>query len=185
MFSPFHKRRGFGPPGGGDGGGCGPFGWGPPPFMRGRRNRLFDSGSLRLLVLGLIAEAPRHGYDIIKGLKDQFQGAYAPSPGSIYPILAALEEAGFVTSSEQGGKRLHSVTRAGLDYLSEHAAELARLNARVREASAALDIGELGETVAALRQALFSRLRPGALAAEQRERLKDILSRARQDIENL
>jgi DNA-binding PadR family transcriptional regulator len=183
MFPPFHKRRGFGPPGGGDG--CGPFGWGPPPFMRGRRNRLFDSGSLRLLVLGLIAEAPRHGYDIIKGLKERFQGAYAPSPGSIYPILATLEEAGLVASAEAGGKRLFSITSTGLDYLADHAAELARLNTRVDEAAQSLDVGDLGEVVAGFRHALFSRLRPGALTAEQRGRLKDILARTAKDLENL
>ena len=183
MMSPFHKRRGFGPPGGGDG--CGPFGWGPPPFMRGRRNRLFDSGALRLLVLGLIAEAPRHGYDIIRGLKERFQGAYAPSPGSIYPILALLEEAGLVTGTEEGGKRLYAITAPGLDYLSDHAADLARLNARLDEAARAMDTGDLGEVVTAFRQALFSRLRPGGLSPEQRDRLADILARARKDIENL
>ena len=60
---------------------------------------MFDSGALRLLVLGLIAEEPRHGYDIIRDLRARFQGSYSPSPGSIYPILQQLAEAGLVDSS--------------------------------------------------------------------------------------
>ena len=59
---------------------------------------MFDPGALRLVVLGLIAEEPRSGYDIIKALEAKFQGAYSPSPGAIYPMLQMLEEADLVTS---------------------------------------------------------------------------------------
>ena len=71
------------------------------PFARARGARMFDAGALRLVTLGFIAEQPRHGYDIIKGLSASFQGAYRPSPGSIYPILRMLEDAGLVSSQSQ------------------------------------------------------------------------------------
>src|SRR5690606_14355271 len=74
--------------GGGHHGHGGPFGRNRGGPFGGRRGpRMFDSGALRLVVLGLIAEEPRHGYDIIKALEAKFQGAYSPSPGAIYPML--------------------------------------------------------------------------------------------------
>ena len=97
---------------------------------------MFDSGALRLLVLGLIAEAPRHGYDIIRDLHDRFQGAYRPSPGSIYPILQTLAEAGLVTSETHGRQRLFAVTDEGRAYLVDQRAELAAINAQLEEARA-------------------------------------------------
>ena len=91
------------------------------PFSRWRGPRMFNSGALRLLVLGLIAEAPRHGYDIIRDLHDRFQGAYRPSPGSIYPILQMLAEAGLVTSEMHGRQRLFAVSDEGRAYLADSA----------------------------------------------------------------
>ena len=93
--------------GGGRHGHGGPFGRNRGGPFGGRRGpRMFDSGALRLVVLGLIAEEPRHGYDIIKALEAEFQGAYSPSPGAIYPMLQMMEEADLVTSTTTGNKRL-------------------------------------------------------------------------------
>ena len=87
-------------------GGGGPFGRHRGGPFGGRGPRMFDPGALRLVVLGLIAEEPRHGYDIIKALEAKFQGAYSPSPGAIYPMLQMLEEADLVSSQVDGNKRL-------------------------------------------------------------------------------
>ena len=94
----------------------GPFGRHRGGPFRGRGPRMFDSGALRLVVLGLIAEEPRHGYDIIKALETKFQGTYSPSPGAIYPMLQMLEEADLVVSQAEGNKRLFSITDAGRAY---------------------------------------------------------------------
>jgi DNA-binding PadR family transcriptional regulator len=159
------------------------------PFARRSGARLFDSGALRLLVLGLIAEAPRHGYDLIKGLKARFAGAYSPSPGSIYPILQTLAEAGLVEAQAWGPRRRFSITEAGLDYLQDHAAELARIKAQVEQAAAPVSEASggatLGDLARELREVLLARLRPGALTPPQVEKLKDILRRARQEIDRL
>ena len=79
---------------------------------------MFDAGALRLVVLGLIAEEPRHGYDIIKALEAKFQGAYSPSPGAIYPMLQMLEEADLVVSEADGNKRRYAITEQGKAYLA-------------------------------------------------------------------
>jgi DNA-binding PadR family transcriptional regulator len=146
---------------------------------------MFDPGALRLVVLGLIAEEPRHGYDIIKALEAKFQGAYSPSPGAIYPMLQMLEEADLVTSSANGNKRLYSITGSGGAYLAEHAAELKKINAQLNEVSAEVSGVALGDEVRGLKMAVFSRLRDGSLTAEQAEKALEILKKARRDLEDL
>src|SRR5690242_9489834 len=80
----------------------------------GRRGRVFDQGDLRLVMLALIAEQPRHGYDIIKALEEMTGGEYSPSPGVIYPTLTLLQEQGLAEAAEaEGGKKLYTATDAG------------------------------------------------------------------------
>src|SRR4051794_33910362 len=80
----------------------------------GRRGRVFDHGDLRFLILHLIAEKPRYGYEVIKAIEDQLSGAYSPSPGVVYPTLTMLEELGYATiSSAEGGKKLYAITPEG------------------------------------------------------------------------
>jgi DNA-binding PadR family transcriptional regulator len=111
-------RRGFGggPPfGRGPGGGQG-FRGGPFP----RTGRMIGDGELRLVVLALLAEQPRHGYDVIKALEERSQGAYSPSPGVVYPTLTYLEEAGYVTATAEGNKKVYAITDEGRAYLDAH-----------------------------------------------------------------
>jgi len=147
------------------------------PFARWRGPRMFDSGALRLLVLGLIAEAPRHGY--------RFQGAYRPSPGSIYPILQTLAEAGLVTSEMHGRQRLFAVSDEGRAYLADQRAELAAINAQLAEASGPIGESAIGEAIQDLRAALYEKLRKSALTAAQAAKLRDALERARREIDEI
>jgi DNA-binding PadR family transcriptional regulator len=82
-----------------------------------RAGRMLAQGDLRLLALALIAEQPRHGYEIIKVLEDKTEGWYAPSPGIVYPTLTYLEEAGYVTAETSGAKKLYAITAEGRSYL--------------------------------------------------------------------
>jgi DNA-binding PadR family transcriptional regulator len=108
------RRRGrFGGFGGRHGGGFG--GMGGEDLMRARR--MLAQGDLRLLALALIAEAPRHGYEIIKLLEEKTADWYSPSPGIVYPTLTYLEEAGYVTASTEGAKKLYTITDEGRAYL--------------------------------------------------------------------
>jgi len=107
------RMKGFG---GRHGGG---FGGMDDDMMRARR--MLAQGDLRLLALALIAQAPRHGYEIIKLVEEKTADWYSPSPGIIYPTLTYLEEAGYVTASAAGAKKLYTITDEGRAYLDANA----------------------------------------------------------------
>ncbi len=109
-----HRRRfgGFGFGGRHGGGGRGEMN---PDDMRA--GRMLAQGDLRLVALALIAEAPRHGYEIIKLVEEKTADWYSPSPGIVYPTLTYLEEAGHVTASTEGSKKLYTITGEGRAYL--------------------------------------------------------------------
>ncbi|MGA8616582.1 MAG: PadR family transcriptional regulator [Xanthobacteraceae bacterium] len=111
-----HRRGGFGGFGRRHGGGFG--GAGGEDLMRTRR--MLAHGDLRLVALALIAEAPRHGYEIIKLLEEKTADWYSPSPGIVYPTLTYLEEAGYVTASTEGSKKLYTITDEGRSYLESN-----------------------------------------------------------------
>lgn len=79
--------------------------------------RVLTQGDLRLIALNFIAEAPRHGYGIMKLVEEKSANWYSPSPGIIYPMLSYMEEAGYVTASAEGSKKLYDITSEGRDYL--------------------------------------------------------------------
>ncbi|CAM5332320.1 PadR family transcriptional regulator [Mesorhizobium sp. UC74_2] len=109
---------------GGGRGGQGPFGHGRRghggPGEMLRAGRMFGDGDLKLIVLSLLSDAPRHGYDIIKALEERSSGIYSPSPGVVYPTLTFLEEAGYAVSSTEGAKKVFSITEAGEAHLEEN-----------------------------------------------------------------
>lgn len=99
---------------------------------------VFAHGRLRLYLLKLLDEAPRHGYEIIRLLEERFQGLYAPSAGTVYPRLAKLEAEGLVTHTTEGGRKVYSITDAGRAELADRGGELADLELQIRESVAAL-----------------------------------------------
>ena len=137
----------------------------------GRLGRFFAHGDLRLIILHLIAEKPRHGYEIIKAIEDQVGGSYSPSPGVIYPTLTHLEELGHVTvSAGDGAKKLHAITPEGTAYLDAHRSVLEALLSRMQEANRVLGGGPAPQILRAmenLRLALRLRLARGPLNGEQ------------------
>ncbi|MEU7022061.1 PadR family transcriptional regulator [Streptomyces sp. NPDC046203] len=94
---------------------------------------VFAHGRLRLYLLKLLDEAPRHGYEVIRLLEERFQGLYAPSAGTVYPRLAKLEAEGLVTHATEGGRKVYSITDAGRAELAARAGELADLEVEIRE----------------------------------------------------
>ena len=117
--------------------------WGPFDFDIGddggrgrRRGRVFESGELRLVLLKLISEEPRHGYDLIRAIEELTAGSYAPSPGVIYPTLTLLEEMGLIEeTSGDGARKPFGITEAGRNHLSENAEEADELIARLKTLS--------------------------------------------------
>ncbi len=102
----------------------------------GRRGRIFDQGDLRLVMLALIAEHPRHGYDVIKALEEMTGGDYSPSPGIVYPTLTLLEEQGLASVTEADGKKLYGATDAGRAALAADKPVVDTIFARVAEFAA-------------------------------------------------
>ncbi|HZK58948.1 MAG TPA: PadR family transcriptional regulator [Cryobacterium sp.] len=94
---------------------------------------VFAHGSLRLYLLSLLAEQPRHGYELIQALSDRFGGTYSPSAGTIYPRLAKLEEDGLVTKSADGRKTVYEITDAGRAELLARASELDAIETEVTD----------------------------------------------------
>ncbi|GGP88007.1 PadR family transcriptional regulator [Streptomyces roseolilacinus] len=99
---------------------------------------VFAHGRLRLYLLKLLDEAPRHGYEVIRLLEERFQGLYAPSAGTVYPRLAKLEAEGLVRHASEGGRKVYSITDAGRAELAARRSELAHLEQEIREAVAEL-----------------------------------------------
>jgi DNA-binding PadR family transcriptional regulator len=85
-----------------------------------RVGRMLAQGDLKLLALALIAEQPRHGYELIKFVEEKTGGLYSPSPGVVYPTLTFLEEAGYVTAESEGAKKRYTITEEGRAYLGEN-----------------------------------------------------------------
>jgi DNA-binding PadR family transcriptional regulator len=123
---------------------------------------VFRHGSLRLYLLKLLDEAPRHGYEIIRLLQDRFLGVYAPSPGTIYPRLARLEEEGLVTHDEIDGKKVYRITDRGREELNTRMDDLAELEEEITASvrDIAREVSEdVRETVRNLREELASAAR--------------------------
>ena len=109
-------RMGWGGPGGRGGRGFGG-GFGGGAFRVGK---MLADGDLRVVVLALLTDTPRHGYDIIKALEERSHGVYSPSPGVVYPTLTYLEEIGYVTATADGNKKVYAITDTGRAYLAEN-----------------------------------------------------------------
>ncbi|WP_327392886.1 MULTISPECIES: helix-turn-helix transcriptional regulator [unclassified Streptomyces] len=99
---------------------------------------VFAHGRLRLYLLMLLDEAPRHGYEVIRLLEERFQGLYAPSAGTVYPRLAKLEAEGLVSHTTEGGRKVYAITKEGRAELADRQAELAELEVEIRDSLAAL-----------------------------------------------
>ena len=152
--------------------------------------RFFAHGDLRLVILNLIAEKPRHGYEVIKAIEEAVAGAYSPSPGTIYPTLTWLEELGYVTvaPSEDGTKKLHAITEQGRAFLEANRPTLDALLKRMEEASRAHASGDAPQIVRAmenLRLALRLRLSRGALSPEQVDAVAAALDTAATTVERV
>jgi DNA-binding PadR family transcriptional regulator len=136
-----------------------------------RTGRIFDHGDLRLVMLHLIAEKPRHGYEIIKAIEEMLSGAYSPSPGVVYPTLTMLEELGYVTvDASESGKKQHTITESGAALLQANRQAVDALRDRIAAAGAAhgrVPAPQIVRAMENLRLALRLRLSGAPLSEEQ------------------
>jgi DNA-binding PadR family transcriptional regulator len=135
---------------------------------------VFRHGGLRLYLLKLLDEAPRHGYEVIRLLQDRFMGVYSPSPGTIYPRLARLEEEGLVTHDEVDGKKVYRITDKGREEIQARLDDLAELEEELTESvrDIAREVTEdVRDTVRNLREELTWMTRD--VRRESRERARE------------
>ena len=152
---------------------------------RGRGGRFFDKGDLRLVILALLAEQPRHGYELIKEIEERLGGAYVPSPGVVYPTLTWLEELGYAALAEDSGaKKLYSATPEGLEFLERNKALVEGLFARMDQAGARGDFApRIMRAMGNVKLALRLRLASGSLTTEQVDKIAAALDAAAHEIE--
>ncbi|HEV7665066.1 MAG TPA: PadR family transcriptional regulator [Chloroflexota bacterium] len=163
--------------------------WGFGGFNGGQNERFFGRGDLKVVILELLKDQPRHGYDIIRALEDRMRGYYRPSPGSVYPTLQMLEDLGYVTSNQQDGKKVYSITDEGRRYLSEQQPTIDDIRSRITagwDAAQRPEVADLMHELQQLARALFRHGTRGTLQDPERlKQLREILSRARNEVDNL
>lgn len=159
------------------------------PGFGGDRERLFDSGELRLVILALLAEKPSYGYEIIKAIEERLSGGYAPSPGVVYPTLTLLEEEGYATvTSAEGGKKLYTVTEAGQEFLKTNQATIKAIFGRMEQASKAFGRGRSPQIMRAIANLMFAlkmRAGQGNLTAEQTRKIAEAIDAAARVIDEV
>jgi DNA-binding PadR family transcriptional regulator len=163
---------------------------------------VFRHGRLRLYLLKLLDESPRHGYEVIRLLQDRFLGIYAPSPGTIYPRLARLEEDGLVTHEEVDGKKVYSITDKGREEIRNRLSDLSDLEDELTESlrDVAREISEdVRDTVRGIREELTAAARefrsqhaggsaekdetpPRAAVSDEARRIREEARRARDEM---
>ena len=157
------------------------------PRGRWRGGRMFEQGDLRFVILSLLEEKPRHGYEIIKALEERFGGTYAPSPGVVYPTLQLLEDQGFariVPGPE--GKKTYEITDAGRAHLAENRDTVDSIFDRVSKLMGHfLDepMTEVHKAFKEVAKATYSRASDAVQAPETLKQIVDILGRAAREIE--
>ncbi len=155
----------------------------------GRRGRVFDAGELKLVLLKLIEEAPRHGYDLIREIEERTGGAYAPSPGVIYPTLTLLDDMGLIEEAKsEGAKKQFAITETGSAELAAKADEVTALLNRLSEMGkqrAKTDGAPIRRAMGNLRAVLQNRLVNDDVTAVTLHDVAAILDEAAQKIERL
>jgi len=172
----------------------GPFSveWEVTDERRGRsrgRGRVFSGDELRLVLLKLIEQTPRHGYDLIRAVEELSGGAYAPSPGVVYPTLTLLADMDLIVEQEsEGARKQFSITEAGTAHLTEKAEEVAALMARLESLGEMRERGNRGPLRRAmmnLRTAIEGRVRGDGDNADLPHEIAAVLDEAARKIERL
>jgi DNA-binding PadR family transcriptional regulator len=165
--------------------------WGMPGnrpwagFAFGRGARFFESGEVRLAILSLLSEGPKHGYQLMKEMAERSGGVYKASAGSVYPTLQQLEDEELIESEQQGGRRIYKLTRAGRRELEKDPDAVRRIWERAEQCE---DWGQFMNPDSAHVLSSIGQLAKASLHASRRvgsDRVRAILDRTRKQLEEL
>ena len=184
----------------------GAWGWGGPPWMGGafwggpgsghagprgrhgwgRGGRMFEQGDLKYVILQLLSEKPRHGYEIIKALEERLGGTYSPSPGAVYPTLTLLEDMGYATETTgDGGKKVYEITPEGRAYLEQNKGAVDEIFDRISDFATSffgppmVEVHQAFKNVARATYATATRIKDPA----KLHQIREVLDRAVAEIE--
>jgi DNA-binding PadR family transcriptional regulator len=160
------------------------------PFAFGRRGRFFEAGEIRLALLSLLSEGPKHGYQLMKEMQERSSGMYRASAGSVYPTLQQLEDEELIESDQQGGRRTYRLTKAGKKELEKEAAGVRDIWERAEECEG---WGEFSGPAALMMYGPLAAVVKAGVKASGRlagnpagaDRVREILDRARRELEKL
>jgi DNA-binding PadR family transcriptional regulator len=162
---------------------------------RNRRERFFGSrpressfqkGDLKYVILDLLKDKPRHGYEIIRELEEMSHGMYKPSPGAVYPTLQMLEDLDYTVCANQDGKKVYSITEAGINFLEERKDQTNGVKNQMKTRWGFRNIGRMAMVMKeyhALENLLGKAIRQ--LDEEKAKEVRDVLTRAYDEIENI
>lgn len=156
------------------------FGW-----RGGGRRQWFDAGDMKYVILKLLKDKPRHGYEIMKQLEERLHGCYTPSPGTVYPTLQWLEDEGLVRATEENGKKVYEITQDGLKFLDDHRDVVEDIFDRVKHAVDEVLGGGMADLNRALGQLMRSAYRTGWRSRDDavRQKIAEIVTKAAEQID--
>ncbi|HLQ34705.1 MAG TPA: PadR family transcriptional regulator [Chloroflexota bacterium] len=149
------------------------------------RERVFGKGDLKYLILDLLKDQPRHGYDIIRELESRCAGLYTPSAGAVYPTLQLLEDMGAVTSEQQDGRKTYTITDEGRRILEERRDVIDEITGRVRDWIRREGGSEVGQAMRELGELMALLGREGGRALgdpDKLRRVREVIARAREEL---
>ncbi len=165
--------------------------FGPGGQGFGRPNlrwRLFDRGDLKYVILELLRDRPMHGYEVMRALEDRSRGAYTASPGSVYPVLQSLEDDGYVRSAEADGRKVYTITDAGLEFLDDNRDRVEQILRRIGEFAkhfSGAPMTDVTRSFVRLAHASFEQSLRRVGDEDSLERVREILETAAREIENV
>lgn len=167
-------------------------GWGPWGFGTGfgRRGRFFEPGEVRLALLSLLGEGPKHGYQLMKELEDRSGGSYRASAGTVYPTLQQLEDEGMIELMVENGKRVYRITEAGRAELADNQEAVERIWRRAGHWEewgqfAGLDFAVVAGEAGDLMRAALAAVRRAQGERDRLDRIRTILQQTRRDLDDL
>jgi len=167
--------------------GFGPRAWGFRGRRSGGRRQWFGAGDMKYVILKLLRDKPRHGYEVMKELEERMHGCYSPSPGTVYPTLQWLEDEGLVVARDVEGKKVYEITDTGRAFLDEHKDIVEDIFDRVTETVERTVGGSMAEVNRSLGQLVKAVYRTGWKTETEaaRQNIAAILAKAKAEIEAL
>ena len=149
--------------------------------------RLFGKGDLKYIILQLLSERPAHGYEVMRALEERFGGMYTPSAGAVYPTLQMLEDMGYVSSTQEDGRRVYAITEEGRGFLNEQKEVVDGIRRRMSSwwnPQVRKELHDMRHELRDLAGVIARRGRP-LTDADAIKRIREVVGRARREIEEI